>query len=804
MNQYTHRDALPKNHRVLWYEIQSVLGQGGFGITYLAWDKNLDQSVAIKEYLPSDLSMRDGTGTVRPRTKEEGEAYHWGLAQFLSEARTLSRFRHPNIVRVRTSFEANNTAYMVMDYESGHDLETLFNRGQYREEAALLSIFLPILDGLSLVHNAGFIHRDIKPANIFVRQDSSAVLLDFGSARQAVAERTHIITSLVSPGYAPFEQYDVHNKKQGPWTDIYAVGATLYQAISGNLPPEAVARSNAKIFHEPDPYVPAVTRGAGRYTRQFLSTIDYALRLLPADRPSSVKVLLEALNSNGEIPREQQTNRYQHPVSSAFAPQATSISDLLAQAEEHLGAERLVDPPGHNALECYRQILTLEPQHTDGIQGLTKLRNHYLRLAEQAIGNDQAALARGHLRTADHIQPGTRTFRQMWGRVAESKKKTSRRKRKSRKAIAYRLAIVLVVIGITSFAAMEWLNKRAEQLRIAEKVRQTLVQADADFEAKRYVSPARHNALERYRRVLSLDNDNKMAKQRISELAANYLALAEQAIAHGQMAVAERNLEIVERIRKGEPIPDFPTMPLAPKRKHPSGPNQGKTNRVAELVARADAHFRAGRLTAPKGNNALEGYRTVLQLDPNSSDAAHGISELLRHYVKLADQAIATGRLDIAAKKLNTADDIDPSSSMLKDAWSRLDAATKKTQARAEQQKPRIKSNPVEELLAEARAHIEAQRLIEPPTENALETYQSILALDPNNADAKQGISELQDHYIMMMEKALEKRKIETAKEHLKNVEIVDPGSEKVEQAWRKLMGDPEKDNTTTGSRRLF
>ena len=160
-----------------------ILGQGGFGITYLAYDSNLDEDVAIKEYLPIELAVREGDYSVHPVSEDHGNNFQWGLERFISEARTLTRFKHPNIVRVRNVFEDNNTAYMVMEYEEGESLQELLSRRKTMEEAEILNILLPILGGLQLIHEKKFIHRDIKPANIFIRKDGSPVLLDFGSAR---------------------------------------------------------------------------------------------------------------------------------------------------------------------------------------------------------------------------------------------------------------------------------------------------------------------------------------------------------------------------------------------------------------------------------------------------------------------------------------------------------------------------------------------------------------------------------------------------------------------------------------------
>src|SRR3954471_16791935 len=164
-------DALPARYRLHWYVLERVLGQGGFGITYLAHDTNLDRPVAIKEYLPTDVARRRSDASARPRTETQAERFAWGLERFLSEARTLARFDHPNIVRVLSVFELNSTAYMVMRFEEGETLAALLDHRHSLGEADLSRVLLPILDGLELVHNAGFIHRDIKPDNILIRSD---------------------------------------------------------------------------------------------------------------------------------------------------------------------------------------------------------------------------------------------------------------------------------------------------------------------------------------------------------------------------------------------------------------------------------------------------------------------------------------------------------------------------------------------------------------------------------------------------------------------------------------------------------
>ena len=280
-------DALPSGHQLHWYRIEKVLGQGGFGITYLARDSNLDQPVALKEYLPVEFATRIADLTVHPRTDALRSKYAWGLESFISEARTLAKYDHPSIVRVHSVFEFNDTAYMAMRYERGDSLEALLSHHQHLEQEELTQIILLILDGLEAIHESGFIHRDIKPDNIYLREDGSPVLLDFGSARQAVG-KSHTLTILVAPGYAPFEQYYSSAGQQGPWTDIYGLGATLYRAIAGVPPVDAIARSKGILGSTRDVLVPLADIARGRYEASFLAAIDHALRFDEKDRPQSI------------------------------------------------------------------------------------------------------------------------------------------------------------------------------------------------------------------------------------------------------------------------------------------------------------------------------------------------------------------------------------------------------------------------------------------------------------------------------------------------------------------------------------
>ena len=269
------------------YRIDAVLGQGGFGVTYLATDVHLNTQVAIKEYLPGEFAQRSSDKSVSPRWPEDSAVYQDGLDNFLVEARTLATFRHPNIVRVARFFEANRTAYMVLEYERGKSLKQWWSDRKEVAEGELLSLLQPLLDGLAVVHGTGILHRDIKPDNIYVRKDDgSLVLLDFGAARQG-AGQGNALADVVTPGYAPPEQYD--NGVQGPWTDIYSLGATLYWMITGAKPPPAPARALGA------PMASAREAGRGRYGEAFLAAVDWALELDAPARPQDLHAFSQKL-----------------------------------------------------------------------------------------------------------------------------------------------------------------------------------------------------------------------------------------------------------------------------------------------------------------------------------------------------------------------------------------------------------------------------------------------------------------------------------------------------------------------------
>ncbi|MEM8627440.1 MAG: serine/threonine-protein kinase [Pseudomonadota bacterium] len=219
--------ALPKGALLVGdYQIDRVLGAGGFGITYLGRDLSLARAIAIKEYFPADSALREGGCDVDFRSEGQQSEFNVGLERFIEEAQALAQFDHHNIARVYRYFRANNTAYMVLHYEEGLSFKAWCQRlDRLPTQAELDAIISPLLDALETLHAANFLHRDIAPDNIIIRPDGSPVLIDFGSARREVAARSQTLSAVIKPGYSPVEQYSAQTSQQGPWTDIYALGA---------------------------------------------------------------------------------------------------------------------------------------------------------------------------------------------------------------------------------------------------------------------------------------------------------------------------------------------------------------------------------------------------------------------------------------------------------------------------------------------------------------------------------------------------------------------------------------------------
>ncbi|CAH0348337.1 protein kinase [Aquabacterium sp. CECT 9606] len=306
--------TLPDGTRLGEFEIKGLIGEGGFGIVYLAYDESLQRQVALKEYMPSSLAARSNTtATVSVKSDRHRETFQAGLKSFVNEARLLAQFDHPSLVKVYRFWEGHGTAYMVMPYYEGPTLKrALADLGRPPTEAELKAWLRPLMDALEVMHAAHCFHRDIAPDNILLTA-TGPLLLDFGAARRVIGDMTHALTVVLKPGYAPIEQYGEESSSmpQGAWTDLYALACVVYYAVTGKAPMSSVDRLMA------DKLKPLSEVAAGRYSEHFLKAIDACLAVRPHERPQSVPQLRSLIDT---VPEPA-------PAAPA-APMAPSIAPL--------------------------------------------------------------------------------------------------------------------------------------------------------------------------------------------------------------------------------------------------------------------------------------------------------------------------------------------------------------------------------------------------------------------------------------------------------------------------------------------
>jgi hypothetical protein len=288
--------ALPHGYQLLNYRIDKQISSGGFSLVYLAYDEN-ELPVAIKEYLPSALVLRESGSLVQATSAENLNVFRYGMKCFFEEGLALARIAHPNVVRVTNFFRANETVYLVMQYERGRTLqEYILHRKKEIKENFIRRIFAEMLGGLREVHAHKILHLDIKPSNIYIRIDGSPLLLDFGAARQTLTQEKSSLNPMYTPGFAAPEQYGHDREALGPWTDIYGVGASMFACLSGFAPQAANTRM------EQDKQESAKKLWGGHYSDHLLELIDWCLKLDPLERPQSVFVVQKALLEKDKVP----------------------------------------------------------------------------------------------------------------------------------------------------------------------------------------------------------------------------------------------------------------------------------------------------------------------------------------------------------------------------------------------------------------------------------------------------------------------------------------------------------------------
>ena len=550
-----HVNALPPGTRFEEYRLDAVLGAGGFGITYRAYDANLDKFVAIKEYLPSEFATRAETYTVVPQSSTDAQDYHWGLNRFLDEARTLARFDHPHLNRVYRFFESNGTAYMVLEYIQGETLADRLNRERQLPEESLLRLLDEVLSGLEVMHEAGYVHRDIKPGNLMLREeDGSAVVLDFGAARQAVGQRSKAITSILTPGYAPVEQYDGKVDRVGAWTDIYALGMMAYRCTSGmgdSELPDAVARMLAHNRGE-SVLLSATEAGKGKYNSKLLEAIDWAIEVDEEDRPRSVDIWRQALAGGGhrqgtaKIARKTVTKQTRSATTASAGTSWSTIALTMViitllgvgawwgwQAYPELFGKSTVDVAGMTEQAAPVKAPGETPQETE-----TQQTEEAVASTEQAPPPDKAEAEQQTLK-----EP------------ALSPEET--------------------------------------------KVARLLAAAEADLKARRMTSPAGNNAWEKYQAVLKLDPGNLEAMAGVERVMSSYMELFGTAVEQEEFEKAAGYLAKVRELH-----PDSPVLEAGEERIETA--KQARDERLAEQERQRQAEEEARKMELERRRIAQE------------------------------------------------------------------------------------------------------------------------------------------------------------------------------------------------------
>ncbi|NOZ51539.1 MAG: protein kinase [Gammaproteobacteria bacterium] len=746
MNQKKYRDVLPCGYQLHWYKLLSVLGRGAYGITYLALDTNLQQSVAIKEYLPNEFASREHDQTVHPTTGDQQEIYDWGLNRFLHEARTLAKFKHHNIVRVLSVFEKNNTAYMVMEYEQGEDLAQILKKNKQMPENALLDIFIPILDGLSLVHAEGFTHRDIKPSNIYIRQDQSPVLIDFGSARQTKRDSSHALTSLVTYGYAPFEQYNEGEDRQGPWTDLYAMAASLYLAIIGKLPMDALSRGSALLNDGVDPYEPVSTLAKQRFSGNFLLAVDNAMMFRAQDRPQNVTTWTDMLTGKILSP----------PLPATL---------LVPKNKPDDGSNTVLVPGNYISF-----------RHTGGRtpQSAHQADSTVVRATSpsQRVDTDH----RKHIGSAEKktFQPAVV---QPLSAVLNNKK---------------RIALGTFLLALISIAIVATLSNTAPKKRntptpteqnppIASRIAELLQLAQSNLASQNILAPKNNNARQHYLDVLKIDPNNNAAKEGLKKVIELQVTLIEAQLNNKFINEATRNIALLTAI-----APNFPTT-LTLQRKLENMSVSKQRTEIDTLLQQAKQHVKAYRLIKPNPDNAFNRYQRILDIDPDNNAAKKGIQEIISYYQSTAEQQLTQQNYSNVSRIIKNIEYINPDSATAKQLAKKL--------SRAKQKRQRITT-----LLAAANRDFKTGNIVNPADKNAFYRYQQVLVLDPSNPKARQGLINIENHYKKQFDTALTKNDLLQAGSILSILQAFAPNAATTQRAVTELAS-AQKTATTTSSR---
>ena len=795
-------DALPEGYELHWYEIKSILGRGSFGITYLALDKNLDQLVAIKEYFPSEFSTRKSARTVHPVTDKNNDMYAWGLDRFIKEARILAKFKHTNIVRVLSVFEHNNTAYMVMEHVHGNALSLAFKNKEPFSENKLLEIFLPILDGLKLVHDAGFIHRDIKPSNIIIREDGSPVLIDFGAARQVSGSSTQALTSLVTYGYAPFEQYNESEETQGPWTDIYALGASLHCGLIGKQPIDALARGSSLLSTNLDPYEPLSISLKEKYSNHFLMAIDHALLFHTYNRPQDVLLWASMLKGKAQIPQlpssiikmSEYSNDQIETVAPIEAPNIKQENAITKKPDPSSTETGITNRNQPKHLKRTKSVALASLAGLTLIVGIAiflldekQSSNTNTTQLDQQI-NSIITKANDARLQGNYLEPKNQSALNLYTQVLELDSTHTEALNRTNEIISLysdgirsditegyyeKAATKLQLLLAHTPNSAELLTLQNELKNATSNTAQTtishknldqpqttppqstndpetnktttelLARANDYFSANQLTTPSKNNAYETYLDVLNIAPDNQTAKDGISNIANQYLNLALQELENKNLELSKQYLE------QGLKVAPEHNALISLNARHKAAQKEKAIN---DLLKKAAHQHLEKQLTLPTEDNAYKTYQQILKLDSSNQEALTGIAGIARHYFDFAKTREQNRQHEEALELIDRGLTVAPDNTQLLNLRKTVADELKKIERLAQEsiireQNEAKKHQEIASLLTEAEQHMVAQALIKPTGANAHEKFRRVLALDPQNQNAQKGVMDIATHY---------------------------------------------------------
>ncbi len=623
-------NALPRGYRLEEYEFQNVLGAGGFGITYRVFDHNLGKEVAIKEYLPNDLALRQDAVEVLPKSVVDKDDFEWGLDRFLDEAKVLARFDHKNIIKVHRYFQAHGTGYIVMEYAEGDTLSDILKKNGKLSPRQLEAILFPLLDGLEEVHKMGVFHRDIKPGNIIVRNDGTPVILDFGAARQDINVKSRSVTAIVTPGYSPIEQYSTKGN-QGPWTDVYALAAVSYYAITGQRPDDAAERIHEDRLAQ---WSAKVTGWDGC----FLAAVEKALSFREEDRPQSIAEWRRALLERDESKQSSGDRRggftrlitldrgglldRSTPIwvgsLSVIAAVVLIVLYILIPLEGVQSPEQIVTfslppegmPLNSVELESIFAALAKQPVNVETLEQTQTLKSRVVAQIDTHISKDGLELANDLLDTSAKLWPKEKAF----SRTGDLRKRLL-----GAFARENTMRQVNEIVG----TAQAWLK--------------------SDQEGR---SAGIREVLNNLGRASDIDPDNARVRNIFIEIRSEYIATIQAAL-QKDVQEAERLIKEIDGLwQQDDKISGLRNV-------------IDRKGTIQRLLESAEKYLRENKLTLGS-ENAMSKFHEVLVLEPDNDRANTGIAEIEARLVQLVLNSLDDRSFNSARRHLRSLVSLSP------------------------------------------------------------------------------------------------------------------------------------------------